>query len=90
MKNNLSLWAKIYGGPCRLKKNSENFDGSLSVQNRNFPVEFKLICINQAKNFIHWGVLIERAHYYAILAVEGRTFREGVLIEEGALTDGVR
>ena len=37
---------------------------------------------------VQWGVLIERAH--AILAEDGRTIREGALIEEGALTDGVR
>ena len=32
------------------------------------------------------GALIERAHYYAILVEEGRTIREGLIIEEGALT----
>ena len=30
------------------------------------------------------------AHYYAILTEKGRTNRWGVLIEEGALTEGVR
>ena len=39
---------------------------------------------------VNVGVLIERAHYHTILAKGIRTFREGVLIEEGALTDVVR
>ena len=38
----------------------------------------------------HRGVLIKREHYYAILAEEVRTIREGVLIEKGALTEKVR
>ena len=33
------------------------------------------------------GVLIERAHYYTILVEGVRTIQEGVLIEEGALTE---
>ena len=36
------------------------------------------------------GVLIERAHYYTILVEGVRTIREGVLIDEGALTEVVR
>ena len=40
--------------------------------------------------FFIGGVLIELAHYYASLVEMGRTIREGVLIEEGALTEGVR
>ena len=36
------------------------------------------------------GVLIERAHYYTILVEVVRTIREGVLIEEGALTEVVQ
>ena len=35
-------------------------------------------------------VLVERAHYYIILVEGVRTIREGVLIEEGALTEVVR
>ena len=31
--------------------------------------------LNEAKIIFHWGALIERAHYYAILAEEGRTIR---------------
>ena len=42
------------------------------------------------KKKIHRGVLIETAHYHALLADEVRPIREGVLIEEGALTEGVR
>ena len=37
----------------------------------------------------HSGVLIERVHYYTIVK-EVRTIREGVLIQEGALTEVVR
>ena len=36
------------------------------------------------------GVLIERVHYYNILVEGGCTIREGVLIEECALTEVVR
>ena len=42
---------------------------------------------------VNGGVLIERVHYYTILVAciaEVRTIREGVLIEEGALTEVVR
>ena len=42
------------------------------------------------KCMFHRGVLIERAHYYAIFAEGGRTNRGGVLTEKGALTEGVR
>ena len=35
-------------------------------------------------------VLIERANYYTILVEGVGTIREGVLIEEGALTEIVR
>ena len=40
--------------------------------------------------FFHGGVLIERAYYYAIITGKGRTNWYGVLIKEGALTEGVR
>ena len=56
----------------------------------DFSIEFKLNCINEAKKNFRWGVLIERAHYCAILAEEERTIGQGVLIEKGALTEGVR
>ena len=36
------------------------------------------------------GVLIERTQYYTILVEGVRTIREGLLIEEGALTEVVR
>ena len=36
------------------------------------------------------GVVIERAHYYNVIVEGVRTIREGILIEEGALTDVVR
>ena len=36
---------------------------------------------------VNGGVLVERAHYYTILVEGVRTIREGVLIEEGALTE---
>ena len=39
---------------------------------------------------VNEGVLIERAHYYTILAEGVRTNREGVLIVEGALTEVLR
>ena len=39
---------------------------------------------------VNWGVLIERAYYYTSLVAWFRTIREGVLIEEGALTEVVR
>ena len=39
---------------------------------------------------VNGGVLIEREHYYTILVEGVRTIREGVLIEEGALTEVVR
>ena len=35
-------------------------------------------------------VIIERAHYYAVLAERGFTIRESVLIEEDAITEVVR
>ena len=41
------------------------------------------------KVYFHRGVIIERVHYYVILAEGERTIREGVLIEEDALTEGV-
>ena len=68
------------------RKLSDNFDGSPSEKKRNFSIEFKLNCNNEAKINVHRGVLIERVHYYAILAEEGRTIQEVVLIEKGALT----
>ena len=40
--------------------------------------------------FFIWSVLIERAHFYIYLAERGRTIRYGVLVDEGALTEGVR
>ena len=36
---------------------------------------------------VNSGILIERAHYHTILVEGVRTIREGVLIEEGALTE---
>ena len=39
---------------------------------------------------VNGGVLIERACFYTILVECVRTIREGVLIEEGALTEVVR
>ena len=39
---------------------------------------------------VNVGVLIERVHYYTILVEGVRTIREGVLIEEGALTEVVQ
>ena len=42
------------------------------------------------KKIFSWGVLFERAHYDAILAEEGHTLLDDVLIEEGDLTQGVR
>ena len=49
------------------------------MQQESFQItkkrEFKLKCINEAKIVFHSGVLIERAHYYAILAEEWRTIR---------------
>ena len=36
---------------------------------------------------VNGGVLIERAQYYTILVDGVRTIQEGVLIEEGALTN---
>ena len=39
---------------------------------------------------VNGGVLIERAHYYTALVDGVRTIQEGVLIEEGALTEVVR
>ena len=36
---------------------------------------------NETKITLHSSVLIERAHYCAILTEKGRTIREGVLIE---------
>ena len=38
---------------------------------------------------VNAGVLIERAYYYTIFVEGVRTIREGVLIEEGALTEVV-
>ena len=72
------------------RKLSDNFDGSPSAKKRDFFIEFKLNCINKAKIIFHMGVLFEREHYYAILAEEGRTIRLGVVIEKGALIEGVR
>ena len=60
---------------------SDNLDCSPSAKKRDFSIKFKLNCINEANLIFHRGVLIERAHYYAILAEEGRTIREDVLIE---------
>ena len=40
--------------------------------------------------FLIGGVQIQRAHYYAIIAKRGFTIPYGVLIEEGALTEGLR
>ena len=51
-----------------------------------WPSNLISIAPNEAKNIFHKGVLIERVHYYAILAEEGRTIQEVVLIEKGALT----
>ena len=42
------------------------------------------IYLPKSSQKVHRGVLIERAHFYTI-----RTIREGVLIEEGALTEVV-
>ena len=61
-----------------------------SAMKRDFSIEFKLNCIYEAKIIFHRGVLIKRAHYCAFLAEEGRTIRLGLLIEKGALTEGVR
>ena len=41
------------------------------------------------KVYFNRGVIIEGVDYYAILAEGERTIREGVLIEEDALTEGV-
>ena len=49
-------------------------DGSSSAKKRDFSIEFKLNCINKAKFIFHRGVLIEMAHYYAILAEKGVLF----------------
>ena len=39
---------------------------------------------------VNRGVLIERAHHYTIIVEGVRTIREGVLFEEGTLTEVVR
>ena len=39
---------------------------------------------------VHRGVQMERAHYYTILVDGVRTIREGVLIEDRALTEVIR
>ena len=74
-------------------------DDYSSAKKRNSSIELKLNCIKKAKFVLKWsfkkvyfskGVLIERAHYQAILAEGGRTNRWDVLTEEGALTEGVR
>ena len=39
---------------------------------------------------VNRGVQIERAHYYTVILEGVRTIRQGVLIEEGALTEVVR
>ena len=57
------------------RKLSDNFDGSPSAKKRDFSIEFKLNCINMTNLIFHRGVLIERAHYYTILAEKGRTIR---------------
>ena len=44
----------------------------------------------QSTKKVNGGVLIERTHYYTILVEGFRTIREGLLIEEGALTEVVR
>ena len=71
----------------------------LLKRSATFPLNLSSIALrrqNSSENGVsrkcifHRGVLIERAHYYAILSEEGRTIREGILIEEGALTEGVR
>ena len=41
------------------------------------------------KYIFHMSVLVERANYYTILAEEGRTIREVVLIEGEALAEEV-
>ena len=54
----------------------------MSAKKSNFSIEFKLNCINEAKQssknevanlFFMGGVLLERAHYSAILAERERT-----------------
>ena len=79
------------------KKAFKYSNGSSFVKKRNFFIEFRLNCIaNLSENGVwrkcifHRSVLIERAHYYTILREEARTIREGVLIEESALTKVVR
>ena len=44
----------------------------------------------ETKQFVHGGVLIQRAHYYTIFVEMWHTIREGVLIEESALIERVR
>ena len=48
-----------------------------------------IFLLKSIKN-INEGVLIERAHYLTILVEGVLTILEGVLIEEGALTEVVR
>ena len=48
------------------------------------------LCFPKSIKEVNWGVLIERAYYYTSLVAWFRTIREGVLIEEGALTEVVR
>ena len=48
------------------------------------------LCLRKSIKQVNGGVLIERAHYHTILVEGVRTIREGVLIEEGALTEVVR
>ena len=72
------------------KESFQITDGSPSAKKRDFSIEFKLNCIKKAKNIFRSGVLIKRAHYHAILAEEGRTIRLGVVIEKGALIEGVQ
>ena len=45
------------------KELSVKFDGPPSAKKRNFSIEFKPSCINEAQNIFHRDVLTERAHY---------------------------
>ena len=42
------------------------------------------------QSILNGSVLIQRTHYYALIAEEAHTIRWSVLIEEGALTKEVR
>ena len=65
----------------RVKKSFQKLWWFLFWKERNFYIELKFNCINEAKNEVsrkyisQKGVLIEREHYYAILT------EAGVLIE---------